>query len=41
MITADGYILTLFRIPGLLNESKLYVKKAAVLFMHGLGGDAS
>ena len=29
--TSDGYILTLFRIPGLLNETKPYAKKAAVL----------
>ena len=39
--TSDGYILTLFRIPGYLNDTLPYAKKAVVLLMHGLGGDAS
>jgi len=39
--TSDGYILTLFRIPGRLSEEKPYPKKAVVLLQHGLEGDAA
>eukprot|EP00347_Sterkiella_histriomuscorum_P016715 403352128 len=43
--TADGYILTLFRVPGFLNETAILnrqpVQKPAVLLQHGLEGDAA
>ena len=43
--TSDGYILTLFRVPGFANETAIQqglpVKKPAVLLMHGLEGDSS
>lgn len=39
--TSDGYILTLYRIPGFLNETKPYAKKPVVLLQHGLDGDAT
>ena len=38
--TSDGYILTLFRIPGFLNETQPYIKKPVVLLQHGLEADA-
>jgi pimeloyl-ACP methyl ester carboxylesterase len=38
--TEDGYILTLFRIPGLIHEDHKNAKKPAILLQHGLGGDA-
>ena len=34
--TEDGYILTLFRIPGLLNEEPSEEAKPPVLFQHGI-----
>ncbi len=36
--TEDGYILTLYRIPGMLREP--YKKKPAVLLQHGMDADA-
>ena len=39
--TEDGYILTVFRIPGYLNETKPYQKKPVVLMQHGLEADAA
>ncbi|TNV78929.1 hypothetical protein FGO68_gene5820 [Halteria grandinella] len=38
--TSDGYILTLYRIPGFLNETKPYAKKPVVLLQHGLEADS-
>ena len=38
--TSDGYILTLFRVPGFQNETTP-TKKPAVLLQHGLEGDAA
>ena len=34
--TADGYILNVFRIPGLLGESQTNTSKPPVLFQHGI-----
>jgi hypothetical protein len=39
--TEDGYILTLFRLPGLLQDSLPRPRKPVVLLQHGLEGDAS
>lgn len=39
--TIDGYILTLFRVPGFLNETEPFAKKPVVLLQHGLEGDAA
>ncbi len=39
--TSDGYILTLFRLPGYLNDTLPYAKKPVVLLSHGLTGDSS
>lgn len=34
--TEDGYILTVFRIPGMKNETDPFTGKPAVLMQHGL-----
>ena len=34
--TEDGYILSLWRIPGIINESQSEIKKPPVLFLPGL-----
>lgn len=39
--TQDGYILTVFRIPGFLNETQPFQKKPVVLMQHGLEADAA
>jgi lysosomal acid lipase/cholesteryl ester hydrolase len=37
VVTKDGYILDLYRIPGRIGDSNL--AKPAVLLQHGLGAD--
>ena len=41
LVTKDGYILQLMRIPGALNEEKPYKRKPAILLQHALECDAS
>lgn len=41
VVTDDGYILTIYRIPGSHSESLPYKKKPVVLLQHGLESDAS
>ena len=39
VVTPDDYILSIYRIPGLLSDIGKKVNKPAVLMMHGLDAD--
>ena len=40
VLTPDDYVLSLYRIPGTVNEIGTEVKKPAVLMVHGLDADS-